>query len=167
MSPLNKDIEILENAVRLFAQTMKRPQRWAAVTSQAKVDIDRPSAVILQTLVLCQPSSCHVQELADRLGIEPPSVTRKTQELEKAGYLRRVADPEDRRAIDLRVTPDGRKVAERLWEAQRGIIAEALSGWSPDERRQFARLFQRFSDDLLTASVKEHPSARHGSTHAG
>jgi hypothetical protein len=69
MSPLDNDIEILENAVRLFAQTLKRPQRWAAGTAQAKVDMDRPSAGILQTLVLCQPASCHVQELADRLGI--------------------------------------------------------------------------------------------------
>ena len=166
MSPLDNDIEILENAVRLFAQTIKRPQRWAAVTAQAKVDMDRPSAVMLQTLVLCQPDSCHVQELADRLGIEPPSVTRKTQELERAGYLRRVPNPQDRRAVDLRITPEGRKVAERLWEAQRGIIAEALSGWDPEDRRRFVRLFERFSDDLLTASIKESP-ARRGNKHAG
>lgn len=153
MSPLENDIELLENAVRLFAQTMKRPQRWAMVKDRAKLDIDRPSAVILQTLLLAERGSCRVQDLAVHLGIEPPSVTRKTQELERAGYLRRVADPADRRAIDLRITGKGRTIANRLWKAQRSILAEALQDWEPAERRQFVKLFERFSSDLATASA--------------
>lgn len=166
MSPLDNDIETLENAVRLFAQTMKRPQRWAAITAQARVDIDRPSAVILQNLLLCAPANCHVQELADRLGIEPPSVTRKTQELEKAGYLVRVPDQEDRRAVVLRITQRGKTIADRLWRAQRGIISDALADWDAGERRQLVRLFSRFSDDLLRASIKEEKPVQHGGAHA-
>ena len=153
MSPLDNDIERLENAVRLFAQAMKRPQRWAVVTALAKADIDRPSAVILQTLALERPRPCHVQELAQRLGIEPPSVTRKTQELEQAGHLRRVPDPSDRRAVTLHITPKGRKMAERLWQAQRSIIADALRDWDITERREFVRLFERFSTDLARTST--------------
>jgi DNA-binding MarR family transcriptional regulator len=163
MSSLEHDIEILENAVRLFAQTIKRPQRWATVTAQANVSIDRPSAVILQTLLLSEPSFCRVQDLAVRLGIEPPSVTRKTQELEQAGYLRRVPDPADRRAIDLRITPRGRTIANRLWKAQRAILANALRDWNPADRRQFVKLFERFSNDLLTASItQQRPAAKRG-----
>lgn len=160
MSSLEHDIETLENAVRLFAQTVKRPQRWAAVTSQAKINIDRPSAVILQSLLLNERGFCRVQDLALQLGIEPPSVTRKTQELERAGYLRRVPDPADRRAVDLRITGRGRTVANRLWKAQRNLLAEALRDWRPSERRQFVRLFERFSNDLLTASVVERRPAK-------
>jgi DNA-binding MarR family transcriptional regulator len=154
MTSLENDIEILENAVRSFVQTMKRPQRWSAVTARAKVDIDRPSAFILQTL-LNKQRGCHVQELALQLGIEPPSVTRKTQELEQAGYLERVADPEDRRAVDLRITARGKAVAKRLWKAQHDMIAEVLQGWDVSERRQFVRLFKRFSDNLMAASIKQ------------
>lgn len=156
MSPLDKfnnDIEILENAVRMFAQSMKRPQRWAAVTKQAKTTIDRPSAMILQTLLLSERQLCRVQDLALQLGIEPPSVTRKTQELEQAGYLQRVPDAKDRRAVDLRITARGRNIANRLWKAQRDIIEQALKDWEPGERHQFVRLFERFSTDLMTASM--------------
>lgn len=152
MGSLENDIETLENAVRLFGQTMKRPQRWAAITAQAKVSLDRPSAVILHTLVFGEHTSCRVQDLAARLGIEPPSVTRKTQELEQAGYLRRVPNPADRRAIDLRVTPKGRDAANRLWDAQRAILSEAVKDWSPADREKFVRLFERFSNDLATAA---------------
>ena len=158
MSSLENDIETLENAMRLFAQTLKRPQRWAAVTAQAKVDMDRPSAAILQTLLLSKPRLCRVQDLAAHLGIEPPSITRKTQELEQAGYLRRVPDPDDRRAIDLRITSRGRSIANRLWNAQRQIVADALQTWEPAERGQFVRLFERFSEDLATASIIKRPS---------
>ncbi len=159
MTSLDEDIEILENAVRLFSQTLKRPQRWAAVTAEAKVVIDRPSAVILHMLSLSKPRTCRVQDLALQLGIEPPSVTRKTQELEQAGYLQRVPDPEDRRAVDLRITPRGQAVANRLWKAQRNILAEALRDWGAGDRRQFVKLFERFSRDLMAASVKDSKSA--------
>lgn len=160
MDSLEHDIEILENAVRLFAQTMKRPQRWAAVTSRAKIDIDRPSAVILQTLLLSERGFCRVQDMAVRLGIEPPSVTRKTQELEQAGYLRRVPDPADRRATDLHITGRGRVIAKRLWKAQRSMLADTLEDWNPADRRQFVKLFEQFSNDLLTASVERRPMGR-------
>ncbi len=170
MSSFEEDIEILENAVRLFSQTMKRPQRWAAVTARARINIDRPSAVILLTLLLSKPRACRVQDLALQLGIEPPSVTRKTQELEQAGYLRRVPDPSDRRAIDLSITQRGRTAANRLWKAQRDILAKALQDWEPLERRQFVKLFERFSGDLMTASVHDRELERHkpqaGGVHA-
>lgn len=166
------DLEMLENAVRLFAQTLKRPQRWAVVTERAKVRLDRPAAVILQTLVLSGERPCRVQELAVQLGIEPPSVTRKTQELERAGYLRRIPNANDRRATDLRITPRGRNVAGRLWQAQRSILAEALQHWPAAERRQFVKLFARFSDDLVrtsvpTRSTKPHRRATHAAAAHG
>lgn len=153
MNSLESDIETLEGAIRLFSQTIKRPQQWAAVTKQAGVSIDRPAAHILQILLLHQPQSCHVQDLAAQLSIEPPSVTRKTQELERLGYLRRIRDTQDRRAIGLIVTPQGRIVANRLWKAQRESMGRALQQWAANDRRRFVTLFERFSHDLANASA--------------
>lgn len=156
MDSFETDLETLENAMRRFFQTMKRPQNWALVASRSGVTIDRPSAVILKLLIENRVP-CHVQNLADHLGIEAPFVTRKTQELERADYLRRVTDRTDRRAVELMVTPRGRAVSKKLWKAQRDIIAEALADWGQTDRRQFVRLFEQFSDDLATAST---PSIR-------
>lgn len=162
---MDKDIETLENAVRIFAHVMKRPQSWTAIAKRAKVSLDRPSAIILQTLTGTS-ATCRIQDLAAQLGIEPPYITRKTQELERAGYLRRVADREDRRAVDLRITAKGRGIAERLRKAQRENIAEALKDWDPAERRQLVRLFQRFSQDMLTVvSTENNKQAHRGGVH--
>ena len=151
---MESDLEMLEIAMRRLFQTMKRPQTWVRVTTRSGVSIDRPSAVILKSLLTDQ-AHCRIQDLAGRLGIEAPSITRKTQELERAGYLKRVPDKDDRRAIDLHITPRGKTVANRLWKAQREIIEEALASWQPSERKQFVKLFQRFSNDLVSISVRK------------
>ncbi|HTB48739.1 MAG TPA: MarR family transcriptional regulator [Verrucomicrobiae bacterium] len=155
MSSVETDVTTLEDAMRLFFQTMKRPHHWARVTKRAGVSVDRPAAVILHTLMANQAGHCRVHDLAAQLGIEAPSVTRKTQELEQAGYLRRVPDPLDGRAISLQVTPRGRTIGDRLWKAQREIISQALTGWEAAERQQFVELFQRFSNDLAGASATD------------
>jgi DNA-binding MarR family transcriptional regulator len=100
------------------------------------------------------------------LAIEPPSVTRKTQELERAGYLRRVPDTRDRRAIDLRITPRGRRLAQQLHEAQRSVIMDALKNWKPEDRHQFAQLFQRFSHQIATAAIEDKRTHTRKDMHA-
>jgi DNA-binding MarR family transcriptional regulator len=155
METLEADLEKLETAMRLYIQTIKRPQQWANITAQAGVNLDRPAAYILHTLMLPRPQGWRVQDLAAQLGIEAPSVTRKTQELEAAGYLQRTRNPLDKRAIGLRLTPRGRTVTTRLWKIQRQGIARVLEQWPASERRQFVELFQRFSTDLAAQQTNQ------------
>ena len=150
MDVLESDLQQLEDAMRTVFQAMKRPQNWARISARAGLNIDRPSAVILYKLSAAPAKSLRVQDLADQLGIEAPSVTRKTQALEQAGYLERRPDPRDRRAISLQLTGEGRNVSRRLWKAQREVIAQALATWKPSERHKFITLFERFATDLAT-----------------
>lgn len=165
MKPLEKDLETLEDAMRLLFQTMKKPRHWHQVTLRAGVDLDRPAAAILKSLTTC-PSPCRVQDLAALLGVEAPSITRKTQALEHEGYLRRVTDQADRRATDLRLTPRGRSVTNRLWKAQGEIIAEALQDWEPEARHTFVTLFHKFGESLAASSLHDHHVAQRGGAHA-
>lgn len=154
MPDLRTDIDTLDEAMRRFFGAMKRQQFWADVVKRSGVAIDRPAAIMLRTLVAHEPTACGVHELAAQLGIEAPSVTRKTQELEEAGYVRRERDPADRRAVRLMVTSAGHKVAKRLGQAQRELIAATLAHWSPEDRAALIELLTRFSRDL--ADTNEH-----------
>jgi DNA-binding MarR family transcriptional regulator len=154
MDTLASDLETLENAMREFFQTMKRPHNWDQIKQRSGVAIDRPSAVILKLLVSAK-GPCRVQDLADHLGIEAPFVTRKTQSLESAGYIKRVTDEHDRRAVDLHLTARGKAVTAKLGRAQREVISQALEQWKPRERHNFVTLFKRFSKDLSAVS---HPA---------
>jgi hypothetical protein len=82
----------------------------------------------------------------------PPICTKAAsvpQRLEKAGYAARGADPDDRPAQLIQLTPSGTAAAGRIREVGRSGMQAALAHWSPDTLHQFATLFNRMVDDFL------------------
>ena len=57
-----------------------------------------------------------VKELAERLNITSGGVTRIVASLEEAGILRRDMDPNDRRGINVTLTPKGEKTSKELYK---------------------------------------------------
>ena len=90
--------------------------------------------------------SLRVTALADRLGIDTPTVTRKIQQLERLDLVARDADPDDRRAHRIRLTAAGQATLDRLTEAKRRWLAGLLEGWSTEDRTTFAALLGALSD---------------------
>jgi MarR family transcriptional regulator for hemolysin len=56
-------------------------------------------------------------QVADAVGIEPPSLVRIIDQLVNAGLVLRQDDPSDRRAKTLSLTATGKRMAERLEKA--------------------------------------------------
>jgi DNA-binding MarR family transcriptional regulator len=85
-------------------------------------------------------------ELARRLGVEPPTVTRMVQRLERAGLVERVRDPHDARLLRVRATPRARLlegVVRRAWDEVDAMTADAVG---EDGARQLR--------DLLAVSIE-------------
>ncbi|MDP6515691.1 MAG: MarR family transcriptional regulator [Alphaproteobacteria bacterium] len=80
--------------------------------------------------------------LADILEVEPITLTRLLDRLNEAGWVERRADPNDRRAWRLYLTPKTAPVLERMRELATDMGDEALAGLSPPER-------DRLIDQLL------------------
>ncbi len=72
-------------------------------------------------------------ELARDYGIDASAVTRLIDRLEKRNLLSRVRSSEDRRAVRLAVTPEGRDLAARMPEIFGTVIDKALAGFTPEE----------------------------------
>lgn len=68
--------------------------------------------------------------------------------------MRRVADPDDQRARLIELTPEGKAAAERYVAVIEGWFADALSGWSAEDRQVLDRLLTRLVEDL-TARLSE------------
>jgi DNA-binding MarR family transcriptional regulator len=160
MDELVTDIERLESALRELFQAMKQPLRWTRLAAAADTDIDRSGGVMLQILHRHSSDEApfQVQDLARRLNIEAPSVTRRTQELEQLGLLRRLQNRRDRRAVDLHITERGSALAERLWQAQRVVWIDSLKDWSPKERGEFVGYLERFAQTLSKDSGPPQPN---------
>lgn len=72
-------------------------------------------------------------ELARDYGIDASAVTRLIDRLEKRNLLSRVRSSEDRRAVHLAVTDEGRELAARMPSIFGGVVDKALAGFTPEE----------------------------------
>jgi len=101
--------------------------------------------VLMRLLELDAPTQT---ELARRQRVEPPSMCRMIDRLERNGLVARAADPDDRRATRIRLTRAGREVAERGAAVVADIDTRVLGDLSADERRLLTDLLARLIDRL-------------------
>lgn len=89
-------------------------------------------------------------ELAEHMGITPPSLVKLLDRLEEDGWLERIPEPGDRRAKRVHLTARARDMAQRI-EAEATLLRqELLEGISPAERRAFVAMLERL-DQRATA----------------
>src|SRR3954469_6966456 len=153
-SPSPEVIEI-ERALTRITYLSTRARQHDRLMSLAEVPLDRAAVALLRQVADTEP--LRPGELAQRLGVEASHVTRTVQQLQKAGYVTRVPDPDDRRAQRIQLTDAGRGAVDRVREAGARGMQLALAEWSPEELRQLATLFHRMVDDFLSYSVDEEP----------
>jgi DNA-binding MarR family transcriptional regulator len=77
-------------------------------------------------------------QLAALLGLEKSTVSRLAAGLESKGWIRRGRDEQNHRYVRLYLTPQGRAVADRLWQAWRSRQARILAGLTAEERAGLA-----------------------------
>lgn len=96
---------------------------------------------------------------ADRLEIEPITLTRIVDRLEEAGWVERQSDPADRRARILHLTDKSRSIVTRLRGIVEALSEEMLDGFGPSERRLIAEMLERIATNL---AVARQPEVAHG-----
>ncbi|TDB84592.1 MarR family transcriptional regulator [Actinomadura sp. KC216] len=87
-----------------------------------------------------------VGAVAERLEIDPSTASRLVGHAIDAGLLSRRPSPVDARRANLGLTEAGRRVKQVADRFRRAYLDELMTGWSADERTEFARLLTRFAD---------------------
>jgi len=91
--------------------------------------------------------------LAEKLEIEPISVSRLIDRMEQAGWVAREADPADRRAKIIVPTEKAQASYETIRNEARGVISEALNGISTEHQVLLMECLQRLVTNLSTDDV--------------
>jgi len=99
-------------------------------------------------LELWQEDSLRARELAVRLGVEPPTVTKMLRRLEGCGLVERSQDPADARSFRIYLTQKGRGLEEPVARCWAQTEQTALAGLSPGDRRTFRKLLSRVRNNL-------------------
>ena len=111
-------------------------------------------------LALERHPDCNQGFYADRLEVEPITLTRIVDRMEAAGWIERRADPGDRRARILHLTDKARRTVARVDAIVARLVDDMLVGLSHGEQEQLADLLGRIGDNLTAA--RELPEVAHG-----
>jgi DNA-binding MarR family transcriptional regulator len=101
---------------------------------------------LLWTLYRAPERRLRVNELAREVVLSPTAMSRFVDRAERAGVVRREADPRDRRALQVALTDEGVALLRRMWPVyERGIEEHfaAHLGASPERLR---RVLERVAD---------------------
>ncbi|WP_328875449.1 MarR family transcriptional regulator [Streptomyces sp. NBC_00287] len=150
----------IEQALTRITYLAGRARQHERLMGVAGLSLDRAAAAILRHVAESEPLRPGV--LAVRLSVEASHVTRQLRQLESSGFVKRVPDPDDRRAQRVQITESGLAAVDRMREASRRGMEIALADWSEEELQQLATLFHRLVADFVRhteAAVDGPPSA--------
>ena len=95
---------------------------------------------LLWTLYRAPGRSLRVNELAREVVLSPTAMSRFVDRVEKAGHVRRAADPADRRALQVTLTDSGVALLRRMWPVYSRGIEEHFGRQSADLREALERM---------------------------
>jgi DNA-binding MarR family transcriptional regulator len=100
--------------------------------------------------------------LGDLMGLTSGAITRLIDRLEQSGYVRRVADPADRRRVIIEVVPDKIAAVKELLDTVRARESAELGSFSESELRTINEFLSRMADVARTESTRLHSDTDSG-----
>lgn len=94
-------------------------------------------------LAAIPPGGIALGRLAEKASKEPASLTGIIDRLERAGWVERRPDPNDRRVVRVHTTPEGRHLAEEVTAVHPANVHRRLSALTPAEQEQLVGLLVR------------------------
>ena len=91
-------------------------------------------------------------ELSRQLRVQPATITKMIQRMEKAGFVERRPDPDDQRVSRVYLTAAGQAIREDVQQVWRRLEEEAFAGFPEEERVLLRRFFLQIRDNLVQAS---------------
>jgi DNA-binding MarR family transcriptional regulator len=150
VTPTSSDLAIvqIQGYLQIVSQSMNQVRAHEHLLKAAGVRIDKAGIALMFKLQRHGESALRVTDLADLLGVDTPTVTRKVQQLEKLDFVVREADAEDGRATRIQLTQDGRDALERVLVAHRDFLARVFTTWNNEDLTLFAAQLERFSETV-------------------
>ena len=99
-------------------------------------------------LMLWEQDGVTQASLVEKLAVEQPTMAGTLKRMERAGLIRRVADPTDRRQSHIHLTRKGRALEDALVTGAKDTNAIALARLTAAESAQFIKLVNRMIENL-------------------
>lgn len=160
MSNMTGPVDARSRSVRELHRLLHQVVRtlyYRAATSDSFTSL--PIVQVRCLAAVADNEGLRVIDIAASTGVGVPSVSRTVETLVRRGLLSRQPSSSDRRAVEVRLTDDGRELLAEANESRRRIIEQATEEMAIEELEQTVRVLA----DLMKAAEsvsQSHPLAR-------
>jgi DNA-binding MarR family transcriptional regulator len=123
-----------------------REHRNRAEVALNKLDLHTGQEMIL--FQLWNEEGLTQSQLVENLCVEPPTITKALQRLERAGFIQRSQDAEDARVSRVHLTPKGRAVQAQVKKVWDDLEAQTVAGLSEVEKALLRRLLDQIYNNF-------------------
>jgi len=134
-------LDVLGRIVRRLTRLSGGLDEGPALTATQRV-------ALIETLEAAEPIRLH--DLAERLGVTAPTASRAVDGLVEHGVLERRPDPDDRRAVRISLTSEGRSLVEERKSRVLAAFLPAAAAMAPADQERLIELLAEL-DRALTA----------------
>jgi DNA-binding MarR family transcriptional regulator len=99
-------------------------------------------------LALHQEDGLTPGQLASRLGVRPPTITKTINRLQSQGFLEKRSSPSDARQANIHLTDAGREVIKAIEKSLRKTEKQSLKGLDKKEQKALIKLLARVEANL-------------------
>ena len=133
------------------------------IVSQMSKAGTTPSRARLLATLHCH-GSCKMADISGYLDVTPRSVTKLVDGLENEGLVVREPHPSDRRAIMIRLTPEGILVSKESMLANHTAITALFEQVSKADRQHLFRVLKKLISILSDQSEESEPDPNKANT---
>ncbi|HEU4650089.1 MAG TPA: MarR family transcriptional regulator [Croceibacterium sp.] len=135
--------------IRVTVNLVLVARRWRSLLDERLRLIGQSSARMEALAAIINSPSLSAQvDIAKRLRIEGPTMTRMLDTLEADGLVERLADPSDRRTKQLRLTPAGEKALEEIFAIADALRERLLEDVAPERLDELNALLVMLTERL-------------------
>ena len=137
------------NAVIAAYKAMRR----SIAEELSNEDLTPPQFSVLR--MLAKKGALPMNRISQDMLVTPPNITGLIDRLESNKLVRRGASEEDRRAIMIELTPEGKKVQAAVAKRYNEFMRDVLHKFTHDEQRTLRTLLTKLEEQILLRRRKK------------
>lgn len=144
---MNYKLKLSETPLSILLEKVAHLARHQCGTFFQAYDL-MPSAVGI-LLSLEKHGALSQRELADRVGITPPSITVALRKMENQGYVKKRPDQYDQRVIRIELQEAGRECLEKLHKNMKQVEESVFHGFTQEEKILMRRFLIQMYENIM------------------
>ena len=112
-----------------------------------KFEISKGQPMLLN--YLAENNGSIQKDIAKNCNIEPATATSILATMERAGFIERKPNPNDKRIMNVYLTEKGRKTQINSQEAMCKIERQCFKGFTEEEKEKAKEIFERMYNNLM------------------